>query len=184
MADSGPPVTGGSDAGEPMTERERNETPTERADRNLAELLGELRVALPGVQVLFAFLLVVPFSEGFTRVTEFQQSIYFVTLLCSAAASAMLIAPTAYHRINFRQRDKIHIVLVSNRLALGGLAALALAMTGVILLITDVLFAPLTTMIATAATGGTFVLLWFVGPIGRRLTRKRRAANRSDQPAG
>jgi hypothetical protein len=141
-------------------------------------------VALPGVQVLFAFLLVVPFSEGFTRVTEFQQSIYFVTLLCSAAASAMLIAPTAYHRINFRQRDKIHIVLVSNRLALGGLAALALAMTGVILLITDVLFAPLTTMIATAATGGTFVLLWFVGPIGRRLTRKRRAANRSDQLAG
>jgi hypothetical protein len=181
MTDSGIPVTRGSDADDPGMEAERDETPFERADRNLAELLGELRVALPGVQVLFAFLLVVPFSEGFARVTEFQQSIYFATLLCSAAASAMLIAPTAYHRINFRQQDKIHIVLVSNRLALAGLAALALAMTGVILLITDVLFAPLTTLIATAVTGATFALLWFVGPIHRRLTRNRRAPSRPDR---
>lgn len=163
---------------------ERDETPFERADRNLNELLGELRVALPGVQVLFAFLLVVPFSEGFVRVTEFQKTIYFVTLLCAAAASAMLIAPTAYHRINFRQRDKIHIVLVSNRFTLGGLVALALAMTGVILLITDVLFSESTTVIATAAAGGTFLVLWFVGPIGRRIMRARRNRGADDAQAG
>src|ERR671932_1269427 len=106
----------------------RPETDWERADRNLNELLGELRVALPGVQVLFAFLLTMPFTQRFSKVNAFQEKVYFVTLLCAAAASALLIAPTAHHRIQFRQQDKDHLVLVANRLALAGLAALAVSM--------------------------------------------------------
>ena len=78
----------------------------ERVDRNLHELLEELRVALPGVQVLFAFLLTVPFAQRFATVTPFQQNVYFATLLCAAAASAFLIAPSAHHRVQFRQQDK------------------------------------------------------------------------------
>src|SRR3954453_8324281 len=93
----------------------REETPHERVDRNLTELLGELRVALPGVQVLFGFLLVVPFNQRFTGVTDFQEKVYFATLLCPAAASALLIAPSAHHRIAFRHQDKEHIVLVANK---------------------------------------------------------------------
>ena len=84
----------------------RDESEQERLDRNLSELLQELRVALPGVQVLFAFLLTVPFQQGFTRITPFQERIYFVTLLCTAISAAMLISPSAYHRMNFRLQQK------------------------------------------------------------------------------
>src|SRR5206468_5900239 len=95
----------------------RDETDWERADRNLQELLGELRVALPGVQVLFAFLLVVPFNQRFADVTDFQEKLYFVSLLLTAGASAFLIAPTVHHRLEFRLQDKEYIVVVANRLA-------------------------------------------------------------------
>ncbi len=105
----------------------RDESPDERYDRNMNELLQELRVALPGVQVLFAFLLTVPFAQRFGQVTEFQTYVYFVTLLCSCVATAFFIAPTAYHRLNFRQGDKGHIVDMASRLAIMGLVALALA---------------------------------------------------------
>jgi hypothetical protein len=147
---------------------DRDETPTERADRNLAELLQELRVALPGVQVLFAFLLAVPFQPRFADVTTFQRDVYFVTLLCSSVATALLIAPTAYHRLNFRRRDKHHIVEVSSRLTIAGLGALALAMIGAVLLVTDVLFG--TTMVIVTVTGISivFVVLWFAAPVARR----------------
>src|SRR3978361_1151974 len=96
----------------------RRETTKERLDRNLNEMLGELRVALPGVQVLFAFLLAVPFNQGFARATSFQKDIYLVTLLLTAVATALLIAPSAYHRIEFRQDDKRHIVFISNTFAI------------------------------------------------------------------
>ena len=92
----------------------RAETEEERVDRNLGELLGELRVVMPGVQVLFAFLLVVPFNQRWVSVTKFQEKIYFVTLLCAAAASAFLIAPSVQHRIEFRRQDKGYIVTVGN----------------------------------------------------------------------
>jgi hypothetical protein len=151
----------------------REETDEERADRNLQELLGELRVALPGVQVLFAFLLVVPFNQRFADVTPFQEKVYFVTLLCSAAASAFLIAPSVHHRVEFRRQDKEHIVVVGNRLATVGLAFLAIAMTGVILLVTDVLFHTAMTVIAAVVVGAAFALLWFVLPL-RRLRLARR----------
>ncbi|MFL5821661.1 MAG: DUF6328 family protein [Solirubrobacteraceae bacterium] len=170
-----------------LSESGRDETEVERADRNLNELLGELRVALPGVQVLFAFLLTVPFTQRFARVTDFQEKVYFGTLLCAAAASALLIAPTAHHRIQFRLQDKDHLVLVANRLALAGLAALAVSMTGVVLLVTDVLFATPTTVIATVLAATAFITLWFVLPVRRRVhLRRRRSARRpsSSPPAG
>jgi hypothetical protein len=147
---------------------DRDETPTERADRNLAELLQELRVALPGVQVLFAFLLAVPFQPRFADVTDFQEIVYFVTLLCSSAATALLIAPTAYHRLNFRRRDKHHIVDVSNRLTIAGLGILALAMIGAVLLVTDVLFGTTTVVVTVAGVSVLFFGAWFAAPVARR----------------
>jgi hypothetical protein len=153
------------------TDDERDETPTERADRNMTELLGELRVALPGVQVLFAFLLAVPFQPRFADVTAFQEKVYFATLLCSAAASVLLIAPSAYHRINFARRDKRHIVDMAGRFTVLGLVALALAMTGAVLLVSDFLFGPLTAALSVAAVALAFVALWFVLPLARRLRR-------------
>ena len=118
----------------------RDETDSERIDRNLQEMIGELRVALPGVQVLFAFLLVVPFNQGFPKVTSFQQTLYFVTLLFTAAATICLIAPSAHHRIEFRQQDKEDIVRTGNRIIILGLGLLAVAMTGAVVFVTDVLY--------------------------------------------
>ena len=149
----------------------RNETDEERVDRNLLELLNELRVALPGVQVLFGFLLIVPFSQGFPDVTAFQEKSYFVVLLCTAAASAFLIGPSMHHRIEFREQDKEHIVLVANRMAIVGLTFLALAMIGVMMLITDVLFDAAATAIVTAVTAITFALLWYAIPL-RRIAKR------------
>ena len=148
----------------------RNESPTERADRNLNELMGELRVALPGVQVLFAFLLAVPFQPNFDEVTPFQERVYFATLLLSALASALLIAPTTYHRINFRRRDKPHIVEVANGLTVAGMTALALAMTGAILLVTDYLFTTETAIVTVTIVALCFTIAWFVLPLRRRMT--------------
>jgi hypothetical protein len=147
------------------------ETEKQRLDRNLTELLGELRVALPGVQVLFAFLLTVPFSQQFSKVTPFQEKVYFVTLLLTAVASALLIAPTAHHRIEFRLKDKRHIVATANVMAIAGLAALALAMVGAVLLITDFLFGPATTIAVSTTAFLLFATVWYAMPISRRMRR-------------
>src|ERR1700742_2138250 len=147
----------------------RDETEKERLDRNLEEFLGELRVALPGVQVLFAFLLVVPFQQRFADVTSFQETTYTVTLLLAAAASICLIAPTVHHRIEFRRQDKRRIMIVANRLGLAGLAFLAVAMTGAIMLIVDFLYGHTTTTIVAACVGLSFAILWFLVPIRRIL---------------
>src|SRR5919106_2284658 len=130
--------------------RRRHESEEERLDRNLAELLQELRVALPGIQVLFAFLLVVPFQQGWSEITDFERAVYFVTLLCTAASSACLIAPTARHRLRFRELDKRWIVETANRLTIAGLVLLAAAMAGAILLISHVVYGDATTAVATA----------------------------------
>jgi len=147
----------------------REESEKERLDRNLEQLLGELRVALPGVQVLFAFLLVVPFNQRFADITSFQRTVYFVTLLCATAACACLIAPTAHHRIEFRAQDKERIVMGGNRLALAGLALLATAMTGAITLVTDFLYSSTTTAIAAGGVALLFFVLWAVIPVRRLL---------------
>jgi hypothetical protein len=146
----------------------RNETPLERCDRNLAELMQELRVVQTGVQVLFAFLLTIPFSARFSHVTHFQTGIYFATLLVTAAAVALLITPTSWHRVLFRRGDKEHLVRVSNVCALAGLACVAVSMSGVVLLVADVLFGSPAMVIASSAAGASCALLWFVAPALRR----------------
>ena len=151
----------------------RNETEKERLDRNLIELLNELRVALPGVQVLFAFLLTVPFTQRFTTLTTTQETIFYGTLLSTAAATVLLIAPSAHHRINFRQREKAYIVFLANKLTIVGLGFLALAMSGVIFLITDILYGTTATIIATVVTVLAFATMWYALPIARRMRRDR-----------
>jgi hypothetical protein len=160
---------------------QRDETEQERLDRNLTELLNELRVALPGVQVLFAFLLGVPFTQRFSELAPYQEDIYFGTLICAAAATAFLIAPSAQHRIEFRLQDKHYIVLHANRFAIIGLGFLALAMTGVVLLITDFIFGTVATTIATAMTALLFMLLWYVMPFRRRL-KLQAGRGRTERP--
>jgi uncharacterized protein DUF6328 len=125
-------------------------------------------VALPGVQVLFAFLLAVPFQQNFTKITAFQEKVYFATLLCTALSAALLISPTAYHRLTFHLQQKKELVYVSNRLSIAGLGFLALAMTGAIVLITDVLFGSLATAAFGIAAAAMFVMLWAVLPLRRR----------------
>jgi uncharacterized protein DUF6328 len=149
----------------------REETEKERLDRNLIELLNELRVALPGVQVLFAFLLTVPFTQRFSTLTNGQEKIYYATLVCTAISTALLIAPSAHHRINFRQQEKRYIVFLANRLTIAGLAFLALAMSGVMLLITDILYGTTATVVAVTATVLLFAVLWYVMPLVRRVRR-------------
>jgi len=127
-------------------------------------------VALPGVQVLFAFLLAVPFQQNFTEITAFQEKVYFATLLCTALSAALLISPTAYHRLTFHLQQKKELVYVSNRLSIVGLGFLALAMTGAIVLITDVLFGPFATAAFGLAAAAMFAMLWGVLPLRRRLS--------------
>jgi hypothetical protein len=147
----------------------RDETPEERADRNLTELLNELRVALPGVQVLFAFLLVVPFNQGFQTVTEFQKEIYVGALLSAALAAACLIAPSAHHRVQFRRHDKEFVVVTGSRFALAGLFFMAVSMCGAILLVIDYLFDGAAAGFAAGGLALVFFVAWFVIPIARRV---------------
>ncbi len=146
-----------------------NKTEEEKRDRQMLELLNELRVALPGVQVLFAFLLVVPFQQGFARVTELQKGVYFFCFLCTAVASALLIAPSAYHRIRWRQHDKEQMLTTSNRLAIAGTVFLALGMTATVFLITDVLFASTAAALVAGVTALVFAWFWYGLPLTRRL---------------
>jgi hypothetical protein len=139
-----------------------------RRDRQMIELLNELRVALPGVQILFAFLLTVPFAQGFTKLNGDQRDLYFAVLMATALSTALLIAPSAYHRLLFRQRDKEHLVKISNRLTIAGLGVLAIAITGAVLLIADFLFQGAQAAIFTAVTGLFFLVLWVVLPLLRR----------------
>ncbi len=144
------------------------ETHEERVNRELIELLNELRVALPGVQVLFAFLLAVPFSQRFAETTELQRDAYMTALLSTLAGSVFLIAPTAYHRIRFRDRDKEALLRISNVFAIVGVVCLAVGMTAVVFLVTDLIFKGVTTVIVTAATGALFATVWFVLPLLRK----------------
>src|SRR3954468_937682 len=131
----------------------RSETALERCDRNLVELLQEVRVAQTGVQILFAFLLTVPFTARFEQLTSFQEILYFGTLLAAGGAAMLLIAPTSYHRIVFRLGDKENLVRAANRLTIWGLAFVAVAMIGVVLLVSDLLFpAPVAIVTTTVAT--------------------------------
>jgi len=143
----------------------REESPQERVNRELIELLNEVRVALPGVQVLFAFLLAVPFQQRFKQVTAFQRDVYFGTLSCTFLATALMIAPSALHRLNFRRDDKQHIVAASNSLMIGGIAVLGVALVGVMMLVGDVLFGAVAAAIAPVIGAVILIGLWAVLPL-------------------
>lgn len=154
----------------------RPETHDERTDRNLTELLAELRVALPGVQVLFAFLLVVPFNARFPQVSTFDKNVYFFTLLATTVATVFLIAPTVHHRLAFRQQDKEFLVISANRLMLAGLAVLALAIVGAMVLVTDFLFGAGKTAAVGAGVALVFLIVWLLIPLARRRQRLKTTA--------
>jgi Family of unknown function (DUF6328) len=137
----------------------------ERVSRELIELLNELRVALPGVQVLFAFLLAVPFAQGFTNTTDFQRALFFVVTALTATSAALLIAPSAWHRVRFRQRDKERILRASNKMTIGGLGFLALAMVGAVMLIADFVYSPTLTIVSGIVASVVFGTLWYVLPL-------------------
>ena len=147
---------------------EPGESHEERVNRELIELLNELRVALPGVQVLFAFLLAVPFAQRFEDVTELQRDVYMVALLGTLLGSLFLIAPTAHHRVRFRDPDKESILKLANVFAIVGTVFLALSMTAVVFLVTDLLFKGFFTAVVTTATAALFAVVWFVLPLVRR----------------
>jgi hypothetical protein len=133
----------------------------DRLDRELLELLNELRVIMPGVQVLFGFLLTVPFQQGFGRVDDEQRYIYFATLLLTAAAAAFLMGPSAFHRLTFRHRQKPHLIRLGTRQMIVGLGLLALAMNGALLLLTDLLFGTVTVIVTVTLSSALFAWLWF-----------------------
>jgi len=137
------------------------ETRKERVDREMLELLNELRVALPGVQFLLAFLLIVPFQQTVDRTSDFQRDVYFVALAAAAVATTLLIAPAAQHRVLFRQHDKEALLHRSSRSAFAGLLALAVAMTSAVLLVLDVLF-DRTLALVTAGVLAALLAWWWV----------------------
>jgi Family of unknown function (DUF6328) len=139
----------------------------ERTERQMAELLQELRIALPGVQILFAFLLTVPFAQGFSRVTSFQRDLFYGVLLATAISTICLIAPTATHRLRFHKSDRKYVIESANALMIAGLAFLALAILGAVVLITDYLFGLGGHWYWPALVAVVLVGLWFVRPLLR-----------------
>lgn len=158
----------------------------DRLDRELSELLQELRVALPGVQVLFAFLLTIPFAQRFTIISGAQKTAYFIAFLATATATALLIAPSAHHRIRWRRHDKEHLLRTASRFTLAGLAFLTVAMAATVFVVTDVLYDTQFAVVITVVTGLLFVFLWFALPAGWHFlnvgnARTERAAPRADR---
>ena len=146
---------------------QRNETEQERIDRNLGDLLQELRVAFPGIQFLFAFLLVVPFQQGWETVDGTEKHVYYVALLLTAISSICFIAPTARHRLRFRERDLRWVVESSNRLMVAGLICLGGAIAAVLLLITMVVFSDGFAIAICAVFTAGIVWAWFGAPLFR-----------------
>lgn len=146
----------------------RSEDEQKRLDRELIELLNELRVALPGVQVLFAFMLVVPFSQGFSSLSSVERWIYFAAFITSALAAALLIAPSSYHRIRFRQGDKEKMIALANRFLVWGLALVAISMSLSVGLISEFVFSTTMALVAGIGVGAALAWFWFGLPLSRR----------------
>jgi Family of unknown function (DUF6328) len=146
----------------------RNESEAERDDRNLAELLQELRVAGLGVQVLFGFLLSLPFTNRFTRLSHGQRDLYLATLVLSALATALLLGPVAYHRLVFRRGMKESLVRTASVMAIGGLAVVGLAVSAAVLLVTGFVASVVPAVLITVFVAGVFGIVWFAFPLARR----------------
>ncbi len=153
-----------------------SESPEQRHNRELIELLNELRVALPGVQVLFAFLLAVPFANGFPKLSQTGRDVFFAAFIATALSTVLLIAPSSYHRLRWRQRDKERMLVVSNALTIAGLLCLAVAITCVVFVITDFLFHTAWAATFTGFIAATFLLFWYGLPLAAAIqdSRQRR----------
>jgi hypothetical protein len=143
-----------------------------KRDRQMIELLNELRVALPGVQIFFAFLLTVPFSQRFSQITSFQKNVYYVTLLATALCAVCLIGPSAAHRLRFHQNERAWIIESANSLLIIGLVLLMIAMGCAVLLITDFLFDGVVVWIYTGFVVLVALGVWFVRPLWRAVRGK------------
>ena len=150
-----------------------SETERERRNRELIELLNELRVALPGVQVLFAFLLAVPFANGFPRLGGLDRDIFFVAFITTALSTVFLIAPSSYHRLRWRTHDKERMLRASNALTIIGLALLAVSITCVVFVITDFLFHRAWAAAFTAVIALAFLGLWYGLPLAALVADRR-----------
>jgi hypothetical protein len=151
-----------------------DESKEDRHNRELIELLNELRVALPGVQVLFAFLLAVPFASGFPRLSRLDRDIFYVAFIATALSTALLIAPSSYHRLRWRRHDKERMLVVSNWLTIAGLACLAVAITSAVFAITDFLFQAMWAATFTAFVAVCFLLLWYGLPLAAAIRDRQR----------
>jgi len=150
------------------------ETEQQRHNRELIELLNELRVALPGVQVLFAFLLAVPFANGFPKLSQTGRDVFFAAFLATALSTALLIAPSSYHRLRWRQNDKERMLVISNSLTIAGLACLAVAISCAVYVITDFLFHRAWAAVFTALITAAFLLLWYGLPLASAIADRGR----------
>ena len=158
--------------------RQQGEGPKERLDRELMELLNEIRVALPGAQVLFAFLLTVPFAGRFRNLSDFQRDTYFVAFIASAVAVALLLAPTAHHRLRWRKYDKERLLQGANAMTIIALAVLVIAMGAVVLLISDVMFGARAAGVIAGVITMTYIGMWFGIPVIRII--QDRGSGRND----
>jgi membrane associated rhomboid family serine protease len=149
------------------------ESKDDRHDRELIELLNELRVALPGVQVLFAFLLAVPFANGFPKLSATGRDVFFAAFIATALSTVLLIAPSSYHRLRWRQHDKERMLRISNLLSIAGLFCLAVAITCTVFVITDFLFDAAWAAAFTAFVGGLFLVFWYGLPLAAAMRDQR-----------
>jgi hypothetical protein len=147
-----------------MTDEDRKE----RVNRELIEQLNELRVALPGVQVLFAFLLILPFQQGFAEISDSDRLLFITALLASALAAALLIAPSMYHRLNFRRKVKEQMLFDTNKLMVAGIGLTGVGVVCAVFLVVDVVYGPTAAILATGATAVVYSLVWIVLPLLRR----------------
>jgi small-conductance mechanosensitive channel len=159
------------------------ESHDQRVNRELIELLNEIRVALPGIQVLLAFLLAVPFSQRFSLVSPFERAIYFVTVLLALITTVLLIAPSSYHRLNFRRRNKDQILFVSNRLMIIGIGFLSLALTGVVVLVTSVVYGTVATIVVGVVAFLLMAWFWYGLPLWHRRAMNAADATDAEDPS-
>jgi hypothetical protein len=150
------------------THDDGGESPKERVNRELIELLNEVRVALPGVQVLFAFLLTVPFASGWKHTTELQRDVYICAVVTAAIAAVFMIAPSSYHRLLFRQPHKEHMLLTSNKLLIIGMGFLAVSVCLCIFLVADYVISIPWALALTSVVAVMIAILWYLMPLNRR----------------
>ena len=149
-------------------EEDRGESQPERLDRNTVELLNELRIAGTGIQVMFAFLLILPFNTGWKQVDSFERTVYFVTLLVVALAAFLLLAPPIHHRLLFRHGEKPFLITVGNYMAIGGMICLGLGFIGILVLVSDVVVGGAAPAVVGVLAAAMIAGLWFVLPLVRR----------------